>query len=134
MAAPSQNNLSLVINQQDVNGINILNRSIGAVSYAGAEGQFNVATLTTTGATAIPFPLGVTNALQVYVKNTHASAFITINATPLSATGSVIIAKLSPGAVSVPLWAAASGSSGGYSAITGTADTVNATLEYFIGG
>lgn len=132
--AGSQNNLSLVVNQQDVNGVNILNRTIGTIGYAGAEGQFSVATLLTTGATAIPFPLGVTNALQVYFKNTHASAFITINLTPLSATGSVIVAKLAPGAVSVPLWAPSSGSSGGYSAATGTSDTVNATLEYFIGG
>lgn len=134
MAAASQNNLSLVLNQQDSNGVSILNRQIGVVSYSGAEGQMNVATLTTTGATAINFPLGLTNALQLYFKNTSATGNITINLTPLSATGSVIVAKLTPGAVSVPLWASVSGSSGGYSAATGTADASGCTLEYFIGG
>ncbi len=130
----SQNNLSLVLQQQDSNGVNIINRQIGAVGYSGAVGQFTDAILLTTGATAITFPLGLTNALQVYFKNTSSTGNITINGTPLSATGSVIIAKLTPGSVSVPLWAAVSGSSGGYTALTGTADTTNCTLEYFIGG
>lgn len=134
MATASQNNLSLVLQQQDINGVNILNRQIGVISYSGAVGQFTDGILLTTGATAIGFPLGLTNALQVYVKNTSTTGNITINATPLSATGSVIIAKLGPGACSVPLWSPVSGSSGGYSAITGTADTTNCTLEIFIGG
>lgn len=134
MATASQNNLSLVVQQQDVNGVNILNRSIGPVSYSGAVGQFTDGILLTTGATSIAFPVGLTNALQIYVKNTSATGNITINATPLSATGSVIIAKLGPGAISVPLWSPVSGSSGGYSAMTGTADTTNCTCEIFIGG
>lgn len=134
MATASQNNLSLVLQQQDASGVNILNRSIGPVTYSGSVGQFNDAILTGTGATTINFPVGLTNALQVYVKNTSATGNITINATPLSATGSVIIAKLGPGAVSVPLWTPVSGSSGGFSAMTATADTTNCTLEYFIGG
>jgi hypothetical protein len=134
MATASQNNLSLVLQQQDVNGVNILNRQIGVVGYSGAVGQFSDAILTGTGATNIPFPIGLTNALQFYVKNTSATGNITINATPLSATGSVIVAKLAPGALSIPLWSPLSGASGGYSAITGTADLPNCTLEFFIGG
>ncbi len=134
MATASQNNLSLTLQQQDINGVNILNRQIGVVGYSGAVGQFSDAILTGTGATVLAFPVGLTNALQVYVKNTSATGNITINATPLSATGSVIIAKLAPGAMSVPLWTPVSGSSGGYSAMTGTADLPNCTLEYFLGG
>ncbi len=131
--AASQNNLSLVINQQDSNGVNILNRQIGAIGYAGSEGQWTTGLLTTTGATALPFPLGLTNAGQFYFKNTHASANITINLTPLAATGSVIVQKLTPGSC-MAIWQAVSGASGGFSAATGTSDTTNASYESFIGG
>ena len=134
MATASQNNLSLTIQQQDINGVNILNRIVGVVGYSGAVGQFTDGILTGTGATAIPFPVGLTNALQFYIINTSATGNITINATPLSATGSVIVAKLAPGALSIPLWTPVSGSSGGYSAITGTADLPNCSFQCFIGG
>ena len=134
MATASQNNLSLVLQQQDINGVNVLNRIVPVVGYSGAIGQFTEGTLTGTGATAIPFPLGLTNALQVYFINTSATGNITLNATPLSATGSVIIAKLAPGALSIPLWTPLSGSSGGYSALTGTADLSGCTFQCFIGG
>lgn len=134
MATASQNNLSLVVQQQDINGVNILNRQIGVIGYSGAVGQFTDGILLTTGATAIAFPIGLTNALQVYFKNTSATGNITLNGTPLSATGSVILAKLGPGAASIPLWSPISGASGGYSAITGTADLTNCTFECFLGG
>lgn len=134
MATASQNNLSIVVQQQDINGVNIINRQIGAIGYSGAVGQFTDGVLLTTGATAISFPVGLTNALQVYFKNTSSTGNITLNGTPLSATGSVILAKLTPGSVTVPIWAASSGSSGGYSALTGTADLTNCTFEMFIGG
>lgn len=129
--AASQNNLTLVVNQQDVNGVNILNRVIGAIAYSGAVGQFNDMNFPTTGATTITFPGGLTNALQLYFKNTHVSANITLNWTPLAATGSVVCTKLSPGSA-VVLWNSVSGN--GFSALTGTADTVGATAEFFIGG
>ena len=134
MATASQNNLSLVLQQQDINGVSILNRQIGVVSYSGAVGQFTDGILLTTGATALSFPVGLTNALQFYFKNTSATGNITINCTPLSATGSVITSKLGPGAVAIPLWSPVSGASGGFSAITGTADLTNCTFECFIGG
>lgn len=134
MAAASQNNLTLTLQQQDANGVNVINRTVGAISFSGAEGQTSIATLTTTGATALPFPVGLTNAYQIYIKNTSATGNVTINVTPTAATGSVIVAKLTPGSVCVPIWAASSGSSGAVTAVTGTADTTNCTLEYFIGG
>ncbi len=134
MATASQNTLSLSILQQDVNGVNIINRIVGPVAYSGAVGQFTDGILTGTGATVIAFPGGLTNALQFAIMNTSATGNITINATPLSATGSVIVAKLGPGALSVPLWSPVSGSSGGYSAITGTADLSGCTFQCFIGG
>lgn len=129
----SQNNLSLVLNQQDASGINILNRQIGVIPFAGTVGAFYDGILTGTGATTITFPVGLTNCLQFYFKNTHASANITINWTPLAATGSVIAQKLVPGSALL-CWQTATGSSGGITAVTGTADAVNATFECFIGG
>lgn len=133
-ATASQNLLSLTLQQMDINNVNILQpRAVGPVTYTGFAGQFQEAILTGTGATVLPFPVGLTNALQVYIKNTTATGNVTINLTPLAATGSVIVAKLLPGAV-FAYWAPSSGSSGGYSAATGTADTPNCTLEYFIGG
>ena len=134
MSSASQNTLQLNVTQQDINGVNILNRIIGPVTYSGAVGQFTEGNLAGTGATVFSFPVGLTNALQFAIMNTSATGNITVNATPLSATGSVIIAKLGPGALSVPLWSPVSGSSGGYSAITGTADTSGCTFQCFIGG
>ena len=133
MAAASTNALSFLLNQQDSNGVSILNRSIGAISYAGTGGQFTEGILLTTGATVINFPVGITNALQVYFKNTHATANITLNWTPLAATGSVVAQKLTPGSA-LAMWQAASGSSGGITALTGTADVTNATFELYLGG
>lgn len=134
MATASTNSLSIVLQEVDANGVNVLNRQIGPVTYTGFAGQMNTALLTGTGATTINFPPGLTNALQVYVKNTSVTGNVTISMTPLSATGVVIIAKLAPGAVSIPLWSPLSGSSGGYSNMTATADTTNCTIEYYIGG
>lgn len=126
----SQNNLSLIVNQQDTNGVNILNRLYSS-TFAATVGQLINGILTTTGATAITLP--TTNVSHVLFKNTHATANITINWTPTSATGSVIAGKLRPGSV-LALWQAATGSSGEITAVTGTADVANATYELFLGG
>jgi hypothetical protein len=129
--AASQNNLSLVINQQDTNGVNILNRLVGAIPYAGVAGEFNNSILTTTGATSITVP--TTNILQFYFRNTSTSANITVSWTPLAATGSVIASKIGPSGA-IAMWCASSGSSQGFSALSLTADVANATFEYFLGG
>lgn len=133
MATASQNNLSLIVNEQDVNGVNILNRLVGAIAYAGTVGEFITGILTTTGATAITLP--TTNCSNVLFHNTHATANITVNWTPNAATGSVIAGKLQPGGV-LALWqsTAQGTSSGAISALTGTADVANATYEIFLGG
>ena len=124
----SQNNLSLTINQQDTNGVNILNRLFGPIAASATVGEFINGILTTTGATTITVP--TTNVTQFFFKNTHATAQINLNLT--GATGTALI-RVAPGAV-VAIWTPATGASGALTAITGTADIVNATYEFFAGG
>lgn len=123
----SQNNIALVVNQQDSDGVNILKRLV-EVAYAGVAGQFTDGILTTTGATAFTVPTA--SVMQFMFHNTHASANITLNIT--GATGTPLI-KVPAGGV-VAIWAATTGPSGSITALTGTADVANATFEMFLGG
>jgi hypothetical protein len=123
----SQNNISHSINQQDSNGVNILNRLLTA-TYAGAVGQFTDGILTGTGATT--FTLPIASVLQFAFNNTHATANITLNLT--GATGTALL-KVPPGGI-VTIWATATGPSGSITAMTGTADLPNATYQCFLGG
>lgn len=123
----SQNNLTLTVNQQDSSGVNILNRVIGAIAYAGVVGQFTDGILTGTGATTFTVP--VTSVLQFFFYNTHATANITLNIT--GSTGTDLI-KVPPGGI-VAIWNP-TGASGAMTAFTGTADVANATFQMFLGG
>lgn len=128
--AESTNNLSLVLNQQDASGVNILQRTIGAVSYAGSVGEFIKGTLATSGAEAQTMPIA--NVLQFYIKNTSAVAKITITAT-VQGGAALVAARLTPGGTFVN-WQSTSGATVGYTAITLTGDVTGATYEAFYGG
>lgn len=123
----SQNNLSLIVNQQDSNGVNILNRLIGAIPYAGIVGQFTDGLLAGTGATTFTVP--TTNVLQFLFLNTHAAANITLNIT--GATGTALI-KVPPGGI-VTIWNP-TGASGAITAVTGASDIASGTYSLFMGG
>ncbi len=123
----SQNNLSLTLNQQDSGGVNILNRTIGAIGYAGIAGQYTDGLLTGTGATT--FTLPTTNVLQFLFLNTSTAANITLNTT--GATGTALI-KVPPGGL-VVVWNS-TGASGAITAITGTGDVASGTFSMFLGG
>ena len=134
--AESTNNLTLVVNQQDASGVNVISRTIGPISYAGAVGDWFKGLLTTTGATA--FTLPTANALQVYIKNTHTGAVLTVIGTPQSGA-SATLCKLYPSGGTFVYWATTvtgtTGTSGaGFTALSLTSDTLNATFEAFIGG
>jgi hypothetical protein len=132
MASNSQNNLSMVLNQQDVNGVNVLNRLLGVTGYtSGNVGQFTEGNLTTTGSTAQTLPKSTI--LQYLFINTHPTANVTVSWTPESATGSVIAAKVGPGAA-LMLWQTTSGASGAITAVSLQSDTVNTTFQQFFGG
>ena len=125
--AASQNNLSLIVNQQDANGVNIINRLFGAIAYPGLAGQSTDGILTTTGATV--FTLPTANVAQFFFMNTHATANITLNST--GATGTCL-EKIPPGGIKA-IWNTTN-VSGAITAITGTADVANATYFMFLGG
>ena len=133
MAAPnSQNNLSLVLNQQDSFGVNVLNRLMGATGYpSGTVGQFTEGNLTTTGATSQTLPKATI--LQYLFVNTHPTANVTVSWTPESATGSVIAGKVGPGGI-LALWQTTTGASGAITAVSLTSDTLNTTFAQFFGG
>ena len=127
--AASQNNLTLVINQQDTNGVSILNRTIGAITFAGIVGDFRNGLLLT-GANA--FELPTANIYQFVFQNNHASSVVTINATKQGGTGSVIDLVGPSGVLAV--WGQTSGSTEGYTAITGNPSVSGTPYHMFLGG
>ena len=126
----SQNNLTIVLNQQDEDGTNILNRTLGAFTYAGDVGTFFRGTLVGTG--AVSFTLPATNALQAMVINRHATALITIVGT-VQGGASQTITRLSPGGMWAN-WMTASGATVGYTALSLQSDTTGADYEAYLGG
>lgn len=131
--AESVNALSLLLNQQDANGVNIINRSIGSISYSGSIGEIRKGTLTGTGEVQQTIsPLGLTTVLQYYFKNTHATAKITVTWTPTGGAKSAIDV-IGPGGIIV-MWSATSAGNVGFTALYYTSDTAGGTFEDFIGG
>lgn len=126
----SQNNLLLILQQLDAAGVPVLNRQVGPIEYAGTVGEPEIGTLTDTNAHAQTLP--TTNLLQLYFKNTHATAVITLTATPQGGA-SAVIAKVQPGGVFVN-WCASTSATAGYTALSLQSDTANATFEMFLGG
>lgn len=126
--AASVNNLTLVINRQDANGVNVENRTIGSISFSGVSGEFDIRQAPDTSSHALDLPTTEVN--QLYVKNTHATAKITITGT-ITGGSSQIIATLEPGSVLV-VWQTVAGK--GYSALSYQSDTSAATFEMFLGG
>lgn len=128
--AASTNSTTLVLNQQDANSVNIVNRTIGAIVYGGIVGQFQEGLLTGTGSSSLTLPTA--NVLQFYMRNLHSTATITITATKQGGTGSVV-SNVGPNGVFMN-WSATSGATNGYTAIALTSDTAGAPFETFIGG
>lgn len=128
--AASTNKMTLTLAQLDADNVNVLNRVIGPISYAGAVGDFKKGTLADTNATSQSLP--TTIILQYYFKNTHVSAVITVTWT-YQGGASQVIRKVQPGgfiAFSDPVTAATAG----VTAISLQSDTSGATFEQFCGG
>lgn len=129
--AASTNNLSLLLNQQDSSSVNIINRSIGAVSYGGSAGEFEKRTLAAdTSIHTLDQPTAVV--LQFYFKNTDAAALILLTGT-VQGGSTQTLARLPPGAVFV-YWAPVTGATSGYTELRYTSSVASATCEYFMGG
>lgn len=129
--ADSTNNISLLLNQQDASSVNILNRSIGAISFAGTAGEFERKTLAAD--TSIhTFDIPTTIVLQFYFKNTHATALILLTGT-VQGGSTQTLARVPPGGVFV-YWAPVTGATVGYTELRYTSSVASATCEYFMGG
>jgi hypothetical protein len=126
----SQNNITVVVNQQDADGVDILKRVIGALGYAGAAGEFDTRTAPDTNQHTLDLP--ITTVRQLLIHNTHASGILTIVGTPTGGA-SVTLAKLGPGDLMI-VWTTTAFSDAGYSDLKYTADTLSTTFEMFLGG
>jgi hypothetical protein len=126
--ATSTNNLTLLINRQDSNGVNVENRTIGAISYAGVAGEFDIRSAPDTSQHTLDLPTTQVN--QVYIKNTHATGLLTLVGT-VNGGSTMTLAVLEPGGVFV-VWQAVTGK--GYTELKYTADTSGTTFEMFLGG
>ena len=129
--AVSTNNISLVLNQQDINGVNVLNRLVGAITYAGVAGEFDVRT-GAADTSSHAFDLPATNVLQFYFKNTHATAVVTLTGT-IQGGSSQSLAKVQPGSIFVN-WSAATSATAGFTALSYQSSVASATFEIFMGG
>src|SRR6266853_256888 len=127
----SQNNLSLILNQQDSAGVNVLNRTVGAVTCAGVVGQWTDGILVTI-ATPVAITLPTAIVLQLFLKNTHATAVITVTWTPQGGAAN-ISQKLGPGGVLL-LWHTVTSATAGITTLTLNPDTGNCTFDLFLGG
>jgi hypothetical protein len=128
----SQNNLSLIVNQQDTNGVNLLNRLVGAITFAGVDGQWTVGSFTDTSPHSQTFPSMITTVLQLYIKNTHATATLAVTWTPTTGAP-ILVQTLSPGGV-ISFWNTTSTSPIGITALSLQANTIGTTFEMFLGG
>jgi hypothetical protein len=128
--ASSVNNLTMLINRQDASGVNIENRSVGAISFSGVSGEFDVRQAPGTSITTLDLP--TTLALQFYFKNTHSAANITLTGTPQGGSTQTLCV-LPPGGIYV-YWAPVTSATAGYTQLRYTSDTSGATFEMFIGG
>lgn len=126
----SQNNITLLLNQQDADGVNVLNRTIGAISYDGLAGELEIKKSPDSSSHA--FDLVTPTLRQIYIKNTHATGVLTIVGTPAGGA-SATLCKLGPGDVFV-YWSPSEASGVGYTALAYTATVVDVTFEVFLGG
>lgn len=126
-----QNNLSITLQQLDING-QVLTRAPFTVSdTTPTVGELRSGTLIDTSEATIGLP--ILQPRQILLKNTHATAKITVKWTPFGGS-EVTITKLGPGAC-IALWdPTAAAATIGVSNLKLTSDTANATYLLFLGG
>jgi hypothetical protein len=123
----SVNKLSMTVTRQDINGVNVENRTV-SFSFSGTAGELDIRQAPDTAQHTLDLP--VTQVNQVYIKNTHATGILTIVGT-VNGGSSQTIAVLEPGSVLV-VWQVVTGK--GYTDLKYTADTTGTTFEMFLGG
>lgn len=124
----SQNNLTLTVNQQDANGVNIINRLIGQIAFAGVAGEMETRQAPDTSQHT--FDLPTPTILQIVIHNTHGTGVLTITGT-INGGASQTVCKVGPGGVFAS-WEAVAGA--GWTDLKYTASVGGTTFEYFFGG
>jgi hypothetical protein len=127
----SQNNITLLVNQQDSDGVDIIKRVIGALGYAGVAGEFDTRKAPDTSIHTLDLP--TTTVLQVVIHNLDTTYVLDIDGTR-NGQSTQHVATLSPGGVFV-YWATVSGGTGvGFTELKLTAGVTNQAYEMFLGG
>lgn len=126
----SQNNLTLLVVQQDADGVDIVNRTIGAIGYAGIAGEMETRRAPDTSQHTLDLP--TTTVRQILIHNTDDAAILTIVGTP-SGGAEATLCKLGPDDVFV-YWAPSEASGSGFTSLKYTSDTSSGTFEMFLGG
>lgn len=124
----STNNMTLLLNQQDSNLTNILNRTIGAISFGATVGIFGEYSFPNTSSFTRTLP--TTTVLNMYFKNLDATAVVTVTWTPSGGSSNVVKA-VGPGAILV-FWETATGN--GITALSYQSTVSGSKFEEFLGG
>src|SRR4051812_6050199 len=116
MAAVSENNLIASINQQDVNGSNVVPARSFSFSYTGVAGELDIRAAPDTSQHTLDLP--TPTIYQFFIKNTHATGVITLVGT-VTGGSTQTIAKIPPGGM-FAYWAVTAAN--GYTELKYTAD------------
>lgn len=127
----AQNILSVTLQQLDGTGATLARRVETITDSAPLVGDFRgLGLLPTTSLTAITLPTAQVR--QLWLRNTHATAKVTVTWTPNGGASAVTLI-LGPNDA-IGFWHQATSASYGISALSLTSDTLNATYELFLGG
>lgn len=128
----SQNNLTTSLQQLDSNGITLV-RDTETFSFTSPTiGEYRLGNLPDTSQATISFTGLVTQVLQVLLKNTHASAKITVVWTPTGGASATALV-IGPGDM-IGFWHTNTGATYGVSSLKLTSDTANTTFRLYLGG
>lgn len=126
------NRMLLTLQSIDPNGIPIVNRQIGPVSYVGTAGSCSVITIAN-AATPLSITLPITPTLQLYVRNvTNGFNLLTVQWTPQGGSNATV-QTLGPGGV-VLIWQQTTSTAQGITSLTFTGSLANTAVEYCLGG
>lgn len=127
----AQNILTATIKQLDASGVTLATRIATMTDSAPVVGDFRgLGVLIDTSQATIGLPTAQVR--QVFLRNTHASALITVVWTPNGGAQATIII-LGPGD-GIGFWHQSTGATKGISSLKLTSDTANATYELYLGG
>lgn len=127
----AQNNVTLTIQQLDATGTTVARRVFTSSDTAPTVGEWREGNLINNSLTSISLP--VAQVRQVLIRNTHATATITVTWTP-NGGASAVAGVIGPGD-ELSMWSQATGASYGISALSLQSSAAsNTTFEMFLGG